>query len=151
MKKINLFLFGLLSIMTFSFVSCSDDDDKGSGSASDLIGAWERVSQIHQYKENGEIVSEDTEYNDGWRIKFNKDGTYEEWKDEQWDGGGYIWEYKNGKITINSPSFDVIECEVYEVKELTSSKLVYESVEKYTEEGIDYESYYRDEYRKISE
>lgn len=137
--------------MTLSFISCSDDDDKGTGSESDLIGAWERVSQIHQYKENGKVVSEDTEYNDGFRIRFNKDGTCEEWDGDRWDGGGYIWNYKNGKITINSPSFDVIECEVYEVKTLTSSKLVYEEIDKYTEDEINCESYYLDEFRKISE
>lgn len=137
--------------MTLSFVSCSDDDDKGTGSESDLIGAWERVSQIHQYKENGKVVSEDTEYNDGFRIRFNKDGTYEEWDGYRWDGGGYIWNYKNGKITINSPSFDVIECEVYEVKTLTSSKLVYEEINKDTEDEINCESYYLNEFRKISE
>ena len=138
--------------MTFSVVSCSNDDEEGIGSEANLIGTWERVSQIHQYKENGKVVHEDTEYNDGFAIRFNKDGTYQECNNihdgtDYWDNGSTTWNYKNGIITFNL-GYDKESCTV---KELTNSKLVYETIDKDTEEGIDYESYYRDEYRKISE
>ena len=49
-KTYFLFLLGLMSIMTFGFSACSDDDEKAPESSSALIGTWERISCTYQYK-----------------------------------------------------------------------------------------------------
>lgn len=89
-------------------------------------------------------------------IKFNTDGTYEtneyDYYNNKWWGWDVTgtWSYKNGKLTCC-----IIEDEIYyetiTVKELTSSKVVFEGVDKYTENGKSYEEYYLEEYHKISE
>ena len=89
-------------------------------------------------------------------IKFNADGTYEtneyDYYNNKWWGWDVTgtWSYKNGKLTCC-----IIEDEIYyetiTVKELTSSKVVVEGVDKYTENGKSYEEYYLEEYHKISE
>ena len=83
-------------------------------------------------------------------MTFNEDGThkkaeyyYNTWR---WEECG-TWSYKNGKITVANNG----ETETASVKELTSSKLVIELIEKGEEYGIPYESSSRTEYRKISD
>lgn len=144
-----LFLLGLLSVMTFSFSACSNDDGK-IGSESDLIGTWESVSFYYLSKEDGEIVDEGRETDNSQRIKFNADGTCEvsENNNGQWNKRGQgTWVYKKGELTIKDGSG---ETESGNVKELTSSKLVVESIDKYTDDGVDCEDIGEIEYRKIS-
>ncbi|MGN1375826.1 MAG: hypothetical protein ACI4V5_04645 [Prevotella sp.] len=147
---IAVILFALLSV---TFTSCSDDDDD-SGSASDLVGTWERVSLTFQQKVNGIVTEEYTTNNIKFMTKFNADGSYEtaEYYNNKWswDVTG-TWSYKNGKITCCIIEEDDIYYVTSTVKELTSSKFVVEGVDKYTENGKSYEEYYLEEYRKISE
>ncbi len=152
MKKINfLWLVSILMLLPIGFVSCSDDDDEGVGSASDLVGTWEMTLNVWYEKKNGEIVDEGTDDEGGLRIIFKEDGTYMagEYSDGNWDWEGpYSWSYKDGKVT----SIDEYgESSTVTLKELTSSKVVWEGYEKYTEEGDVYEYYDRYEYRKISD
>ena len=149
---IAVILFALLSV---TFTSCSDDDDD-SGSASDLVGTWQRVSTTFQQKVNGKITEEYTNNDNNFMIKFNADGTYEtneyDYYNNKWWGWDETgtWSYKNGKLTCCIID-DEIYYETITVKELTSSKVVVEGVDKYTENGKSYEEYYLEEYHKISE
>lgn len=151
MKKINfLWLVIILTLLPISFVSCSDDDEEGVGSTSELVGTWEIVSHTYQWKEDGIIIEEGTENDSNTRITFNEDGTCkgaEFYNDKwNWDWNG-TWSYKNGKLSIAYPDS---ETETATVKELTSSKLVLEYIDKYTEDGTSYEDYEHSEYHKIS-
>ena len=158
MKKINLFLIGLLSIMTFGLGACSDDDDE-VGSAADLVGKWQGVSATIVEK-NGDAEQEVTRNinNDG--VEFTADGKYVEgyydedgwdwveWGDEDEDEDDYgSYTYKNRKLTLTTESGLSLEGNV---KELTSSKLVIEFRDKYTEDGIDYDVSISLEFRRIN-
>lgn len=150
-KTYFLFLLGLMSVMTFGFSACSDDDEKDPESSSALIGTWERISCTYQYKENGEIVDEGKdEGNDlvGFKLVFKEDGTCKsaEYHTDKWDWFDEgKWSYSNGIITIT----DNNESESIKVKTLTDSQLIIETTDKYTEDGIFYEDYELTEYHKI--
>lgn len=152
MKKIkSVWLTGMLMLLSLGLVSCSDDDNGGIGSTSDLIGTWEQVSEIYQLTEDGKIIESESgskEYNgDSYRLTFREDGTVrgEEYDDdygEYYFDGESRWSYEDGKLTLDGVTMTV--------KKLTSSKLVLEDTEKFTEDGVVIECYYLAEYRKIS-
>lgn len=154
MKKINfLWLISILMLIPISFTSCSDDDDE-IGSASELVGTWEIVSRTYQQKEGGKVIEEGTENDNDSRVTFNEDGTCKvaEYYNNKWDWDqSGTWSYKNGKITIRITDEDESWSRTATVKELTSSKLVFEYINKYTKDGTSYEDYELKEYRKISE
>lgn len=140
--------------MPIGFASCSDDDDDSVGSSSDLIGTWESVSFTYQDKENGVVVDEGSYNTTDSRLVFNQDGTCKsaEYYNNKWNWNEIgTWSYKNGIITIRSTEDGEVYVESATVKELTSSKLVLEFSEKYTENGTSYEDYSLTEFRKISE
>lgn len=158
MKKINLFLLGLLSIMTFSFVSCSDDDDE-VGPVGDLVGKWQSVS-VTIVEKNGDAEQEVTRKSNTLGLEFTADGKYiggeydedgwywAEWGEDEEDAYG-SYTYKNGKLTMTD---GYNETEEFNVKELTSSKLVIGNSGKYTEtDGNVYDASYSIEFRKISD
>lgn len=149
-----LWLTAILMLLSVSFVACSDDEEESVGSVSELVGTWESVSYTYWWKENGNIVEEGTERESNIRVAFYEDGTCNSaeyyngrWN---WDEAG-TWSYKNGKITIKRTFGGESYSETSTVKELTSSKLVIEYIDKYTEDGISYEDYELSEYRKISD
>ena len=129
MKKLNyLWMLGLLMFAAINFVSCSDDDD-APGASSDLVGLWERVSYEGWEKYKGELYDEWDEMNNDLRVKFNADGTYVsyEYHDEEWDTCEIgEWQYKDGKIYVTYEDEYEEGADVAVVKELTSSRLVYE-------------------------
>ncbi len=152
MKRFNfLLLLSFLMLAPVSFTSCSDDDDdNGNGSASELVGTWEIVSNTFIYKRNGEVIEEIDETEEGLTCTFYADGRM-----TQAEGETAKWSYKNGILTIKhagdwGDGWEEYD-ETWTVKELTSSKLVAESNDKYTEDGVTYEEYYRIEWRKVSE
>ena len=156
-KKIWFSLIGVLMLIPISFTSCSDDDEE-IGFSSLLVGTWESVSFSYQIKENGKVVDKRTEDDNSLRGIFNEDGTWNsaEYYNGTWHYNDEIiwthWSYKNGKIITESRDcYDEYYSESVTVKELTASKLVVESVENYTDDGISYEDYALIEYRKISE
>lgn len=142
----------LLSAMMLGFSGCSDDD--GPGSSTDLIGTWQSVSISGWDKEDGEIVDEWDEEDSDIKIVFNEDGTYEHY--ERWSNswhGGYVgtWKYKGGKIYVYDEEDEEWDDEISTVKSLSSSQLVLDYYEKYTEDGVRYEYYVSEIYRKISD
>ena len=154
MKKINfLWLVSILMLLPIGFVSCSDDDDEGVGSASDLVGTWEVTHNVWYEKENGVKKDGDTDDDKGdLRIIFKEDGTYisgEKDEDGNWDWDEPCsWSYKDGKLTSTDKYG---ESETITLKELTSSKLVWEEYEEEYVGGRTLEYYNMYEYRKISD
>lgn len=129
MKKLNyLWMLGLLMFAAINFASCSDDDD-APGASSDLVGLWERVSYEGWEKYRGELYDEWDEMNNDLRVKFNADGTYVsyEYHDGEWDTAEIgEWQYKDDKIYLTEEDEYEEGADVAVVKELTSSRFVYE-------------------------
>ncbi|MCM1519807.1 MAG: lipocalin family protein [Lachnoclostridium sp.] len=75
MKKLNLFIpMVLMAVMSaFTFVSCSDDDDKIDNGK--IVGTWESVLEEWWEKEDGKIVDEGTDDDTDLRVEFKADGT----------------------------------------------------------------------------
>lgn len=138
MKFINIWFWGLLSLIIISFTSCSDDD---LGSSSDLVGSWKLTSCHFYMKLNGEVVYDEEGEDVGEVITFNSDGTIYN------DGEVAEWSYEDGKIRLEYGE----EVEYVPVKTLTSSKLEIEIYEKETDDGDVYEYYENMVYTKISD
>lgn len=138
MKFINIWFWGLLSLIIISFTSCSDDD---LGSSSDLVGSWKLTSSHFYMKLNGEVVYDEEGEDVGEVITFNSDGTIYN------DGEVAEWSYEDGKIRLEYGE----EVEYVPVKTLTSSKLEIEIYEKETDDGDVYEYYENMVYTKISD
>lgn len=153
LKLKNLFIWGILSILTLGLASCSDDDDK---IPNELIGTWQLVSASEWEKENGKIIYEDTYNHNNEKVTFYDDGSY-----QSWDKNGYsdwelsttgTWKYKKGKLYITDDSGDEWDgTQTASVKNLSSSQLIMEFYEKYTESGTLYEYCETYEYQKIGE
>lgn len=152
-KKKYVWLLGVfLFIITVGFTACSDDD--GPGSSADLVGTWQGVSSTGWYKENGKIVEQwEDEEEDDYRIRFDEDGTVENFEKNngKWNGPYHngTWKYKDGKIYIYYD--DDEEADIFTVRELTSSRMVWEYDDKSSDGGASWEECAAEVYRKISD
>lgn len=141
-------------LCVFSFVSCSDDE---VGSKSDLVGGWLLYSERGWEKENGVLTDEwnDTDMND-IRIYFYEDGTciQEEYYNKKWYSvdGTFNWSLNGSKLRIRGVDEDGdVEDETGIVKTLNKTTFEVEHTDKYKEDGITYEEYNRQVYKRISE
>ncbi len=150
LKLKHLFIWGIVSILILELASCSDDENK---IPSELIGTWQLVSASEWEKENGEIIDEYT-YNYDEKVTFYDDGSY-----QSWEKNGYsnwelsttgTWKYKKGKLYITDDSGED-GTQTASVNTLSSSQLIMEFYEKYTESGTLYEYCETYEYQKIGE
>lgn len=138
----------LLSVMALGFSGCSDDDE-GVGSSGDLVGTWVWVSSHGWIKEDGKII-EEWEDNEGdeWMYHiFYEDGTLEyvdvsdDW--EVCETG--TWEYKGGKIYLVANGEDII----VPVLSLSSTEMIVGIHETEKEDGVTYEYYEAEVWKKI--
>lgn len=152
MKKLNyLWLFGLLSVMALGFVACSDDDDEGPGSSTDLVGTWKLVSGYYVEKENGKIISEEEDDgSDDERFVFTADGDFESYVSGRLSDDG-TWAYKGDKISVTFNEEGDVYTEFLKVLELTKTTLTVEYAEKEKEDGATYEYYSKETYRKVTD
>lgn len=152
MKKINYFivLCGLLSLVTFGFTSCSDDDEKFDNSA--IIGKWQPVHVegyvIYEGDKYEWEEDEDDLYSEYSVVKFKKDGSidiyqyYDGELDEIYtDAGSY--KLDGNKLKIKSDDGSI----TYKVMSLTDNKMIL----SYKVEDEDYEGYEEITYRKIED
>lgn len=136
------FLSLLLCTLALGFTSCEkdDDDDNNNNTSSSIYGYWKPFSGELKVYVNGELVDEEYEENDeDYGVRFDKDGDFYYWEDYYGDveteyGGTYS--YKNGKLKIYEEYDD--ETYTYDITSLTSSKMVMESTESWTEDGDRY-------------
>lgn len=159
MKKTSLlWLFALLLVLPLGFVSCSDDDDEGPGSAEELVGVWEPVYGRFIEKVDGKVVYEfegalSVEDGDVERTRLNADGTYDiaEFRNNQWIWTSEVgeWSYSGNKITMKE-KYDT-ETEVATIKSFTGNKLAIEFEDTYTDSGISYYDYSYVELTRVKE
>ena len=141
MKKFNLFfLFGLISIITFSFSSCSDDDDIGN--TSELLGLWEPIhaegysiydGEKDTWNKDVDAASSHGEYN---RLEFLNGGIYNSYAYYN----GWEVEIENGTYQLKGNKLHATHEEgtfVNTVISLTSTRMILESKENW-----DGEEYY---------
>ena len=92
--------------MSFSFASCSDDDDDPEHNQGYLIGTWESTwSKGFEYYETYDHKVEKDEWDDaesGYFLVFNEDGTgydYEEGYEEV--KGDWTWKVSGNQLIIS--------------------------------------------------
>jgi hypothetical protein len=139
MKVKTLFFSALASTMLFlGFSSC----DNGTES-SDLVGSWKQVHEYGFEKIDGEIIDEwDEPVTDEEITTFKNDGTGT-WEDET-----FTWSLSGKTLTMNFASEEAGSGN-YTVEKLTSSEAVISMTEKYEEDGVDLEGYYRMTFEKV--
>lgn len=145
-----LYMVFLLSLTMVGLASCSDDDE--GGSTSDLVGTWQSVRWEEYEKVDGKIVYEDSRNDDSSKMTFHADGTYDlyEYTGKQWESSeSGVWKYKGGKLYLSSDGYDYDDDA--NVASLSSTQLVLDFLEIYTEDGEKHEWYYKEVYKKISE
>lgn len=149
--KAKLFYFMACILCALSFTSCSSDDDE-VGSTADLIGGWQLYTEQGWEKENGVKTDEwnETDITD-IRAYFYEDGTcvQEEYYNKRWNiVGSFLWSLKGNKLTITDEDG---EQEIGIVKTLNETTLELEHTDKYKEDGITYEDYDWQVYKRISD
>jgi hypothetical protein len=139
-------------LCAFSFASCSSDDEVGS--TSDLVGCWLLYSEQGWEKEDGVKTDEwnDTDLNN-FRLFFYEDGSgkSDELYRNKWSYEKYFyWSLKGSKLTLIDNDADNDE-ESCVVKTLNKTTLIIEYTEKDKEDGVTYEEYNREVYKRISD
>lgn len=134
-----------LLIASFTFSSCSDNDDIDEGTPlpvteKNLIGTWELT--YYEYKDQYESFAEE---DNTVRVQFYADGTGKSWyKDGRWEEDDFSitdWYIKNDVLYIHD---DEGNLEKATIAELTTNKLVLES---YSEDRT---QYLKETYRKLN-
>ena len=129
---------------------CEDDNGSGSGSAS-IVGYWEPYSAEYKFYYEGELFyeEEDTEDYGGWGYRFDDNGKFYYWEEEDGDvetyyGGKYT--YKNNKVTITEDG----ETMTFKVSKLTTSKMAFEYSETIEEEGLEFDAVATINFKKVN-
>lgn len=150
MKKVNyLWLFGLLSVMTWGFIGCSDDDEPGS--SAELVGTWKLVNGYYVEKKNGEIIDEGNDDGaDDERFVFKANGIFENYAEGYLSDNG-SWTYKGGTIYVTFDDEGDVYTESLKVLELTTTTLTVEYSEKEKVDGTTYEYYSKETYRRVQD
>lgn len=141
----------LLSVFAISLSSCSDNQDN-AGSSKYIVGTWICVSNEGWVKENGKIIeqwNEKEDEDDSLYLVFHSDGTLEyiDPSDDYEVVETGTWKYKNGKIFGSSNGDDY----VVDVISVNETYLVVGNHETFVEDGITYEYYEAEHYRKIAD
>ncbi len=142
MKK-NYYFALMLCTLVLGFISCEkeDDDENNKTSSSSIYGYWRVASGEYRKYINGELEDfEEYEEDEVYGVRLDKDGDFYYWEEDYYGdveteyGGTYS--YKNNKLKIYEEFDD--EIWIYDVTTLTSSKMVLEMEEAYTEDGDRY-------------
>ena len=127
MKKVNLFLISLITLVTLSigFSSCSDDDDEGGGNSGVLLGTWK--ANYNAEENSGEKYK--------WTYTFNSDGTFTRTYPYY-----AMWEQGKGTYKLNGNKLVIEDTGLYNEANgwLSGVQLEhYANTEEYTIEVID--------------
>lgn len=124
MKKFKFYLFAILAVaLCVGFAACGDDDDDDQGGNGDyaslIVGAW---------TEDGSSLDE-VGY-DNYGVKFDANGSY-----VLYDGSGVMqgtYSIKGDKLYARfyDDYYDEYETEVYNILELTKTKLMLQVVDE---------------------
>lgn len=130
-----------------------------------MVGTWEGVTADWCYKQNGVVVDEEDE-GEGEDISderwiFNADGTalsghkYSGTDSWEWNSVLCRWKLEGNKLIIMDDPASDSDIDDWEasatIKELSANRLVLEIHDKYTDDGVVYEDYERQVYRRVND
>ena len=119
MKK--LFLIVAAMFVAVSFSACSDDDDKDVN-PNQIIGTWQ-IIEIHENDSySDEIWPTESDY---YTYTFNENGTaILKWNDGSNEEYNYNYSINGNVLTMNEKNETEPMTYIFQIKELTKSRLV---------------------------
>ncbi len=119
MKK--LFLIVAAMFVAVSFSACSDDDDKDVN-PNQIIGTWQ-IIEIHENDSySDEIWPTESDY---YTYTFNENGTaILKWHDGSNEEYNYNYSINGNVLTMNEKNETEPMTYIFQIKELTKSRLV---------------------------
>lgn len=116
MKTLKIWsVLACLMMVSFGFVSCSDDEDGGNVDASNLYGIWEIVRDQGYFYEDGERISFDEPIGDEY-CEFSEDGS------GNFLGINCDWNLSGNRLAISVYG----ESMIFTVTSLTAAELIIE-------------------------
>ena len=118
MKKLFLIVAAMFAAVSFS--ACSDDDDKMN--PNNIIGTWQ-IIEIHENDSySDEIWPTESDY---YTYTFNENGTaILKWHDGSNEEYNYNYSINGNVLTMNEKNTTEPMTYIFQIKELTESRLV---------------------------
>ena len=118
MKKLFLIVAAMFAVVSFS--ACSDDDDKMN--PNNIIGTWQ-IIEIHENDSySDEIWPTESDY---YTYTFNENGTaILKWHDGSNEEYNYNYSINGNVLTMNEKNTTEPMTYIFQIKELTKSRLV---------------------------
>ena len=119
MKKLFLIVAAMFAVVSFS--ACSDDDDKDVN-PNQIIGTWQ-IIEIHENDSySDEIWPTESDY---YTYTFNENGTaILKWHDGSNEEFNYNYSINGNVLTMNEKNTTEPMTYIFQIKELTKSRLV---------------------------
>ena len=119
MKKLFLIVAAMFAVVSFS--ACSDDDDKDVN-PNQIIGTWQ-IIEIHENDSySDEIWPTESDY---YTYTFNENGTaILKWHDGSNEEYNYNYSINGNVLTMNEKNETEPMTYIFQIKELTKSRLV---------------------------
>ena len=119
MKKLFLIVAAMFAVVSFS--ACSDDDDKDVN-PNQIIGTWQ-IIEIHENDSySDEIWPTESDY---YTYTFNENGTaILKWHDGSNEEYNYNYSINGNVLTMNEKNTTEPMTYIFQIKELTKSRLV---------------------------
>jgi len=119
MKKLFLIVAAMFAVVSFS--ACSDDDDKDVN-PNQIIGTWQ-IIEIHENDSySDEIWPTESDY---YTYTFNENGTaILKWHDGSNEEYNYNYFINGNVLTMNEKNTTEPMTYIFQIKELTKSRLV---------------------------
>ena len=119
MKKLFLIMAAMFAVVSFS--ACSDDDDKDVN-PNQIIGTWQ-IIEIHENDSySDEIWPTESDY---YTYTFNENGTaILKWHDGSNEEYNYNYSINGNVLTMNEKNTTEPMTYIFQIKELTKSRLV---------------------------
>lgn len=137
MQRKNTFsLLTLFVLALFVFTGCNKEKDSVTPAVkTQVTGVWKYESNRWTSYENGTIADDDTDYGTGETIDFKSDGTviYKE-IDNTTSAGSWALTDSDKKMMLNIDG----ESNMFDIKEISSTKLVIFHTETETTGGVTY-------------
>lgn len=119
MKKLFLIVAAMFAVVSFS--ACSDDDDKNVN-PNQIIGTWQIIEIRENDSYSDEIWPTESDY---YTYTFNENGTaILKWHDGSNEEYNYNYSINGNVLTMNEKNTTEPMTDIFQIKELTKSRLV---------------------------
>lgn len=119
MKKLFLIVAAMFAVVSFS--ACSDDDDKNVN-PNQIIGTWQIIEIRENDSYSDEIWPTESDY---YTYTFSENGTaILKWHDGSNEEYNYNYSINGNVLTMNEKNTTEPMTDIFQIKELTKSRLV---------------------------